>query len=167
MSNAIDLHSIRLCFQLKLIEGGSERVYYVVSDPIFDKRSYLPLKLIDRNPSTASVNGGERILLVCENVKRPDIDVVFFKVNGGQKEGFEIVNHQSSSSFSVDRSSISFWTPPYKDSHVTEPVKAFIQLVRRKNGERSNALEFRFMPNEHGEFAYDTVKLATWIAFIN
>lgn len=155
-SQLIDLHSIRLCFQLIWDQGESKRkkMGYVVSNPILDKKSYGPLKLVELSASTASVNGGERLILLCENVKQPDVDVVFFEEDKQQKRVWEgIVNYQNSPTFRVHHQhAISFLTPRYKDIDATEPIEAFIQLVRRKDGERSKTIEFRFIPNEHSEY---------------
>lgn len=147
-----DLHNVCLCFEVfKYYEPSpfSFPIGYVISKPITDKKSNAALKIIEISSTTASVLGGDKIILLCDKVKREDISVVFYE-NAKKQEIVwrEEVNYKNSASMKVHHQyAISFQTPKYREFDIIEPKKVFIELYRPSDNERSEPISFELLPN--------------------
>lgn len=68
--SSIDLNAVRLCFQVFL--KGPDRQHLpidpIVSDPIYDKKAMSDLVICKLSKPSASVAGGDEIILLCEKV---------------------------------------------------------------------------------------------------
>lgn len=154
----IDLQSVRLCFQVLMLSGENERIRtplgYAISNPIMDKRSNALPKITEVSSSMSSVMGDERIILLCDKVKREDISIVFYEESGGDIIWREEINYQNQSALRVHHQhAISFLTPKYREIDIRQPRKTFLQLYRPSDKKSSEPIEFEFVPNEQS--AYD------------
>lgn len=147
-----------LCFEVfKYNKDGLVPIGYVVTKPITDKKSNAALKIIEISATTASVIGGDKIILLCDKVKREDISVVFYEKAENQEIVWrEEVNYKNSTSMKVHHQyAISFQTPKYGELDIREPQKVFIQLYRPSDNERSEPIPFELLPNN----AHSTYRL--------
>lgn len=121
----------------------------MISKPITDKKSNAALKIIEISSTTASVLGGDKIILLCDKVKREDISVVFYEKAENQEIVWrQEVNYKNSASMKVHHQyAISFQTPKYREFDIREPQKVFIQLYRPSDNERSEPIPFELLPN--------------------
>lgn len=165
MQQFIDLHCVRLCFQVISEEVDTERNHQVcykqigcvVSNPIMDKKSHGSLRIVELSASKSSVMGGERLILLCDRVKREDIEIVFYEQDSEKNMIWrKVVNYQNSHTLRVHHQhAISFQAPQYKDIDILEPHQIFVQLYRPSDRESSESLPFEFIPNEHS--MHDTI----------
>lgn len=147
-TKTIDPNIIRLCFQ---VFGFNNNIVTLVgtalSDPIYNKKVGGALKIVEMTPISASVIGGEKIILLCDRVKRDDIAVRIYEENDRKQVTWAetlshnelLVHHQYS---------ILFGIPQYKDNSVTTPRQCFIQLYRPSDGETSAPVPFELTPLE-------------------
>nr|XP_042705689.1 transcription factor p65 isoform X3 [Chrysemys picta bellii] len=145
-----DLNAVRLCFQVWVQDpvgtGHLVQLPLVVSQPIYDNRApnTAELKICRVNRNSGSCLGGDEIFLLCDKVQKEDIEVRFFKDSWEAKGSF--------SQADVHRQvAIVFKTPPYQDQALREPVTVQMQLRRPSDKEVSEAMEFRYLPDE-GDF---------------
>ncbi|XP_006129749.1 transcription factor p65 isoform X2 [Pelodiscus sinensis] len=145
-----DLNAVRLCFQVWVQDpvgtGHLVPLPLVVSQPIYDNRApnTAELKICRVNRNSGSCLGGDEIFLLCDKVQKEDIEVRFFKDSWEAKGSF--------SQADVHRQvAIVFKTPPYQDQALREPVTVQMQLRRPSDKEVSEAMEFRYLPDE-GDF---------------
>ncbi|EMP39227.1 Transcription factor p65 [Chelonia mydas] len=145
-----DLNAVRLCFQVWVQDpvgtGHLVPLPLVVSQPIYDHRApnTAELKICRVNRNSGSCLGGDEIFLLCDKVQKEDIEVRFFKDSWEAKGSF--------SQADVHRQvAIVFKTPPYQDQALREPVTVQMQLRRPSDKEVSEAMEFRYLPDE-GDF---------------
>lgn len=145
----IDLHAVRLCF-LVVAKNDKSNHYVISSDPIYNKQK-ADLKIIDISAVTSSVTGGEKIILLSNKVKREEIDVKFFEMDGKNKKWEKDarilnVHHQYA---------ITFETPEHPDyANVMTPRKCFVKLYRRADKESSEAIPFEYKPCEQSTCAF-------------
>uniref|UniRef100_A0A6M2DYI8 Putative transforming protein n=1 Tax=Xenopsylla cheopis TaxID=163159 RepID=A0A6M2DYI8_XENCH len=142
----IDLNAVRLCFQVFLEDtpGKFTPLRVVVSNPIYDKKAMSDLVICTMSDCTASVAGGQRIILLCEKVAKEDIQVRLFEERDGQLiwEGFADFQHTD-----VHKQvAITFRTPKYRTLEVDRPVNAQIQLRRPSDSATSTPLKFQLLP---------------------
>lgn len=155
----IDLHCVRLCFQLFSeikCESTGKPIYtplgYVVSNPIMDKKSHGSLKMVELSASKSSAAGGDRIMIFTDRIKREDIDVVFYEEDNEKNVIWKkTVNYKNSSKLRIHHQyGISLVTPEYRDVDIQDPHKAFIQLYRPSDSETSEPFIFEFVPTNTG-----------------
>ncbi|KAJ8248032.1 hypothetical protein GJAV_G00237440 [Gymnothorax javanicus] len=141
-----NLNVVRLCFQVFLQdESGqySRALPPIVSNPIFDNRApnTAELRICRVNKNSGSVRGGDEIFLLCDKVQKDDIEVRFFTHNWEAKGSF--------SQADVHRQvAIVFKTPAYFDTSITGPITVRMQLRRPTDQEVSEAMEFRYLPDD-------------------
>ncbi|XP_074038060.1 dorsal-related immunity factor Dif isoform X2 [Leptinotarsa decemlineata] len=147
-SSAVDLVSVRLCFQA-FLEGDTPGRFDVplkpvISDPIYDKKRACDLKIVKLSDCVSSVAGGRKeIILLCEKVVKEDIQVWFHEKNSDWEAQADVQPSQVHKSFAI-----SFKTPKYRTVNITEPVKVLIQLRRPSDGSTSESLPFQFWPDQ-------------------
>lgn len=152
----IDLHSVRLCFQVLLdgekCDGNNKQVTplgYVVSNPIIDRKSNGLLKIIEMSSYSSSVMGGERIMMITEKVKREDIAIVFYEEDAQKKVIWKNeINYMNSTMKVHHQYTILFNAPAFKDFDITGPRKIFVQISRPSDQECSESVPFTYVPNE-------------------
>lgn len=116
--------------------------------PIFDAQCKKKLQIIDISPNTATVDGGEKIIILCERVARDDIKVKFYDTDPGT-HWEEWVHLQVSSVH--NQYAITLKTPRYDDQNISERKRVFIELVKPSDDSRSDPHEFFFVPLEGKE----------------
>lgn len=143
----IDLHTVRLAFQAVVnVEGNEKQVMLpsVATDPIIDKK--LELTICNVSDVVSPATGGKKILIFCGKVERNDIEIQFFEKD---RNGKLIWN----ATVPIDAKSvhhqfgIEFFTPPYRDARIDEPVKVYFQMAKRNaKALPSNSIEFEYHP---------------------
>lgn len=148
----IDLHSVRLCFQV-CMETPNEKykqLACVISNKILDKKSHGSLNIDETSLTKAKVSGGKRFFIFCSRVKRDDISILLYekdKRNTERRVWEKEINFRNSPTMRVHHQyAISFVMPPYKDTDISEPCKAYFQLYRPSDEEYSDPIQFEFMP---------------------
>ncbi|XP_068779748.1 transcription factor p65 [Struthio camelus] len=144
-----DLNAVRLCFQVWVRDGGSgglRPLPPVLSQPVYDNRApnTAELKICRVNRNSGSCRGGDEIFLLCDKVQKEDIEVRF------SAEGWEAKGCFAQAD--VHRQvAIVFRTPPFREPALRAPVTVRMQLQRPSDRERSEPLDFRYLPH-HGDF---------------
>merc|ERR1711884_99364 len=82
-TGTIDLNAVKLCFQAFLETPGQPGKYTTVLDPVcsvpvFDAKAKKELVIMDISETEAPVEGGKKIILLCEKVLREDVKVRFW-----------------------------------------------------------------------------------------
>ncbi|XP_017471402.1 PREDICTED: embryonic polarity protein dorsal isoform X2 [Rhagoletis zephyria] len=148
---SIDLNAVRLCFQV-FLKGDMGRFTVplppVVSEPIYDKKAMSDLVISRICSCSATVLGNTKIILLCEKVAKEDIAVRFFE----EKDGVTI--WQAFGEFEHNdvhkQTAITFRTPKFHRTNITEPVEVFVQLQRPSDGAVSDPVKFEYVPAESG-----------------
>lgn len=151
----IDMHSLRLCFQVYGEDVKTKRINigYAISNKIMDKNTHNSLNIVELSSTTSQAQGGDKIMIFCNRVKREEISIIFYEeeqtVNGIKRTWQRELNYKNCKSLMVHHQyGIRFHTPSYKDSNTMEVHQTFIQLYRETDQEYSNSLRFEFVPNE-------------------
>lgn len=153
------LHCVRLCFEVFTYDNTgklNKLIGHVLSTPIIDKKSNGSLKIVEISSPSASVLGGDKIIILCDKVKLQEISVLFYEEDDdGNIIWKEEINHKNSTSMKVHHQyAISFQSPKYWEIDITQPRAAFIQLVRSKDNEFSEPLPFEFVPNPQSMYLF-------------
>ncbi|XP_068583438.1 proto-oncogene c-Rel isoform X2 [Cebidichthys violaceus] len=152
-----DLNVVRLCIQVYLQdENGhyTRALSPIVTNPIYDNRApnTAELRICRVNRNSGSVKGGDEIFLLCDKVQKDDIEVRFFSDDGWEAKG-------SFSQADVHRQvAIVFKTPSYYNTSVTESVTVHMQLRRPSDQEVSEAMDFRYLPDDKDPYGYNEKK---------
>merc|ERR1712025_844244 len=156
-NSTLDLNAIRLCFQAFLENPASPGKYTVVLDPVvshpvFDAKAKKELQIMDMSDNSSSVEGGKKIILLCEKITREDIKVRFFDpINGWEGWG------QFSASNVHKQYGISLMTPAYTHPLTGAGVrKVRMELVKPSDGATSEHLDF-YYTNTSNIAGYDNV----------
>jgi len=144
-NSALDLNAIRLCFQAFLENPSSPGKYTVVLDPVvshpvFDAKAKKELQIMDMSDNSSSVEGGKKIILLCEKITREDIKVRFFDpINGWEGWG------QFSASNVHKQYGISLVTPAYTHPLTGAGVRRVrVELVKPSDGATSEHVDFYY-----------------------
>merc|ERR1719410_592521 len=144
-NSALDLNAIRLCFQAFLENPSSPGKYKVVLDPvvshpIFDAKAKKELQIMDMSDNSSSVEGGKKIILLCEKITREDIKVRFYDpINGWEGWG------QFSTSNVHKQYGISLMTPAYTHPLTGAGVRRVrVELVKPSDGATSEHVDFYY-----------------------
>lgn len=152
----IDLHTVRLCFQVigeRIVRGRPERTILgaTVTTPIVDKKSIGSLKVARVSHEMASVIGGQAVMLFCDKVRRDDIVVHITEETDGKCDAWKMecqvleVHHQFA---------IAFQIPAYSDVATLRSVYCNIQLCRPSDGAISELLPFTLVPCEQSKYYF-------------
>lgn len=146
---SIDLNAVRLCFQV-FLEGKTPGKYTeildpVVSQPVYDAKAKRELQIMDISDTTSPVQGGKKIIILCEKVSKEDIKVRFVDDEGWEAQG-DFTSNDVHKQYAI-----SFKTPPYKDLHITEERKVFVELYKPSNLEKGDVdrHEFSYLPADN------------------
>ncbi|XP_036341343.1 embryonic polarity protein dorsal-like [Rhagoletis pomonella] len=156
---SIDLNAVRLCFQV-FLKGDMGRFTVplppVVSEPIYDKKAMSDLVISRICSCSATVLGNTKIILLCEKVAKEDIAVRFFE----EKDGVTI--WQAFGEFEHNdvhkQTAITFRTPKFHRTNITEPVEVFVQLQRPSDGAVSDRVKFEYVPAESGRYSIENLR---------
>lgn len=142
----IDANNIRLCFQVIGL-GNTDRkcIGTAISTPISNKKLSSILKIIDVRPRSASILGGDKVILMCDRVSYQDIAVRIYEENAQKQviwaetlsEEDLMVHHQHNILFKI---------PRYHNISARRPRRCFIQLYRPSDGETSESILFELQP---------------------
>ena len=100
---------------------------------------------MDISDNTAPVDGGKKIIILCERVARDDIKVKFDD-SDPRSHWEEWGDFQASDVHK--QYAISIKTPRYDDQNISEKKRIFIELVKPSDDSRSDPHEFFFLPLE-------------------
>eukprot|EP00092_Neocalanus_flemingeri_P025850 GFUD01028017.1.p1 GENE.GFUD01028017.1~~GFUD01028017.1.p1 ORF type:complete len:699 (+),score=220.26 GFUD01028017.1:91-2187(+) len=147
-SGSIDLNAVKLCFQVFLENPTTPGKYTVIlppicSKPIFDAKAKKELQLMDISDNTAPVDGGKKIILLCERVARDDIKVKFYDPDSNWEEWGDFQASDVHKQYAI-----SLKTPRYNDQNISETKRIFLELVKPSDDSRSDPQEFFFLPME-------------------
>nr|XP_015835035.1 PREDICTED: embryonic polarity protein dorsal isoform X2 [Tribolium castaneum] len=146
--NCIDLNVVRLCFQVFLIdENGrfTSGLAPVVSEPIYNRKTFPDPDIFRLSHCNASVDGGKNdIILLCPKVDKDDIRIRIYETANGQTLWQYFINGDQTQIYSS--TAICFKPPPYKNLNIVEPVPVFIQLVRPSDEVVSKSVQFEYLP---------------------
>lgn len=118
----------------------------MLSGTITDSKSKVDLIICKISHLTSYPNGGKDVILLCEKVVKEDVTVRFFEEKDNEIiwEAFGIFEMKD-----VHRQfAISFKTPKYRLSTLSQPVKVFVQLQRPSDLDTSDPLEFEYIPGK-------------------
>ncbi|XP_033956064.2 proto-oncogene c-Rel [Pseudochaenichthys georgianus] len=152
-----DLNVVRLCIQVSLQDESGQytrQLSPIVTNPIYDNRApnTAELRICRVNRNSGSVKGGDEIFLLCDKVQKDDIEVRFFCSEGWEAKG-------SFSQADVHRQvAIVFKTPPYYNTSILESVTVQMQLRRPSDQEVSEAMDFRYLPDDKDPYGYNEKK---------
>ncbi|XP_067625364.1 embryonic polarity protein dorsal [Eurosta solidaginis] len=156
---SIDLNAVRLCFQV-FLKGDMGRFTVplppVVSEPIYDKKAMSDLVISRICSCSASVLGNTKIILLCEKVAKEDIAVRFFEEKDGATiwQAFGDFEHNDVHK----QTAITFRTPRYHKTTITEPVEVYVQLQRPSDGAVSDPVKFEYVPAESGRYSLENLR---------
>uniref|UniRef100_A0A673BV06 RHD domain-containing protein n=1 Tax=Sphaeramia orbicularis TaxID=375764 RepID=A0A673BV06_9TELE len=148
LGRVMDLNIVRLKFTAYLQDsnGGFTRALKpVVSNPIYDSKSpnASNLKITRMDKSCGSVLGGDEIFLLCDKVQKDDIEIRFYEEE--DEGGWEAFGDFSPTDVHKQYA-IVFKTPPYHCTEIERPVSVYLQLKRKKAGDRSDPKQFTYIP---------------------
>lgn len=153
----INLHCVRLCFQVIGKNNSSNDfntiIGHAVTHKILDKKSHGSLNIVELSSTMSQAQGGDKILMFCDRVKREDIAIIFYEekqtVDGPKRTWEYKLNEKNCKSMTIHHQyGIKFNTPSYKHPDITEARQAFIQLHRPSDNEYSKPIPFEFVPND-------------------
>lgn len=153
----IDLHRVRLCFQVlgKTTDSPTFNFFvgYAVSDEVLNKKTHNLLNIVELSSTMSQARGGDKILIFCNHIKRDDIAIIFYeeeKTMNGRKRVWECeLNYKNCNSMLIHHQyAIKFLTPCYKDPNIKKAQQTFIQLRRPSDNECSEPIQFEFVPND-------------------
>lgn len=146
----IDPNKVKLCFQA-FCRGPLGQVFHVCeeifSDTIQNMKSAETgeLKICRMDRVAGCCSGKDEIFILVEKVCKKNIQVRFFELDDQNREIWSDiglftehdVHHQYA---------IVFRTPPYKTTDIRESVVVKVELLRPKDGAKSEAISFTYKP---------------------
>ncbi|GIY01087.1 embryonic polarity protein dorsal [Caerostris darwini] len=145
--NKINLNALRLCFQVFLPDEQGKLCIPlppVISNPIFDNKTISDLTITKLSHYSAPVTGGQEVILLCDQVNKDDIQILFFEENDNKVVWCD---HGKFAPHHVHRkAAISFQTPAYKNINLQQSAECFVQLRRPSDGAVGKPRTFSFLP---------------------
>uniref|UniRef100_A0A8D8TB71 Embryonic polarity protein dorsal n=1 Tax=Cacopsylla melanoneura TaxID=428564 RepID=A0A8D8TB71_9HEMI len=143
----IDLYVVKLRIQVQLPYNARREAPILtdLSEPIFESKKYPDLKIEHLSHSSASVDGGLEMIILCDKIDAKDkVQVRFYEEKNGQFVWDVFVNIRTED---IHRQvAIKFKTPPYRDRHITVQVPVKVQLVNIR--ESSEPRSFLMIPRQ-------------------
>ncbi|XP_037048462.1 embryonic polarity protein dorsal-like [Bradysia coprophila] len=147
---SINLHQIRLCFEVFLVPDPTKNVIPlepVVSDIICDKhKTNVKLRIFEKSDNCSAACGDKKIFILCDKVDKRDIRVRFYETGTDNS-----VIWQDLAKFQPKdvhkQVAISFRTPKYRDQTITKPVNVFFRLETISDGTYSDPIPFQYVPD--------------------
>jgi len=147
---SIDLNAVKLCFQAFLENPSTPGKYTVILPPvvstnIFDAKAKKELQIMDISDISSPVDGGKKIIILCEKVTREDIKVRFYDPSSSWEAWGEFNASEVHKQYAI-----SLKTPKYGDGIIKEKRKVFVELVKPSDDSTSEPQEFFYFPSEAG-----------------
>ena len=117
----------------------------VVSDPIYDKKAMSDLNIVRLSHCSASILGGQEVILLCDRITKDDIQVKFFEEQNGQLVWEQNAEFQPNDVHK--QVAIVFRVPKYYQDFINQPLTVYIQLRRPSDGHLSDARPFQYTPS--------------------
>jgi len=159
---SIDLNAVRLCFQAFLESPSHPGKYNVVLPPVssntvYDAKAKKELQIMDISDISSPMEGGKKIIILCEKVTREDIKVRFYDQEAGW-EGWGVFGPND-----VHKQyAISLVTPAYTGPISALHRRVLVELVKPSDDSNSESIEFFYVNsnsmtglhmNQHNHFA--------------
>ncbi|KAI5744658.1 hypothetical protein M8J76_004180 [Diaphorina citri] len=127
----LDLNAVRLCFQAYLPKDKDNviKLEPVVSDIIYDAKTYSDLTIHTLSHVSAPVVGDMKMIILCDKVNKDDIEVRFYE----EQDGVVIWDERVKTLEVHKQYAIVLKTPAYKSFEINDPVHVKIQLVTKKD----------------------------------
>ena len=104
------------------------------------------LTILRLSHCSASIAGGQEIILLCDRITKDDIQVKFYEEQGGQVIWESLADFQPNDVHK--QVAIVFKVPKYYQEFINQPLTVFIQLRRPSDGHLSEARPFQFTPSQ-------------------
>jgi len=145
-TGTIDLNAVKLCFQAFLETPGQPGKYTTVLDPVcsvpvFDAKAKKELVIMDISETEAPVEGGKKIILLCEKVLREDVKVRFWDPLSGWEGWGQFSAQGVHKQFGISLVTPAF--PPDLAPGVTRH-RVRLELVRPSDEACSEPVDFYF-----------------------
>merc|ERR1712165_495925 len=147
---SIDLNAVRLCFQAFLESPTHPGKYNVVLPPvssntIYDAKAKKELQMMDISDVSSPLEGGKKIIILCEKVTREDIKVRFYDPEAGW-EGWGVFGPND-----VHKQyAISLITPAYTGPPPATSRRVLVELVKPSEETNSEPSQFWYLNNSSG-----------------
>eukprot|EP00096_Caligus_rogercresseyi_P014482 TRINITY_DN6999_c0_g1_i2.p1 TRINITY_DN6999_c0_g1~~TRINITY_DN6999_c0_g1_i2.p1 ORF type:complete len:382 (+),score=129.89 TRINITY_DN6999_c0_g1_i2:650-1795(+) len=151
-NSAVNLNAVRLCFQAFLkSEDTLTPLAPVVSNVVVDRKVHTDLHIYDQSDDWSSVDGGKKIIILCEKVCKDNIEVHFTQFS---EDGQVIWRSKAEFGPSAvhKQYAISFLTPPYFNKDIKSPVKVSMYLFKPCENVASEHVEFQYVPVDYYSF---------------
>lgn len=144
---------VRLCFQVVGMVNDKRKVLgAIVSNPIIDTKTNGSLKIVKISVASASMTGGQSVILLCDKVRREDIVVQIFEKDEHERTIWQKDINKDEKSFEVHHQyGIAFNMPAYRDPLAMTPRQCYIQLYRPSDGECSDSIPMELLPSEQSK----------------
>merc|ERR1712123_140050 len=147
---SIDLNAVKLCFQAFLENPSTPGKYTVILPPvvstnIFDAKAKKELQIMDISDISSPVDGGKKIIILCEKVTREDIKVRFYDPSSSWEAWGEFNASEVHKQYAI-----SLKTPKFGDGIIKEKRRVFVELVKPSDDSTSEPMEFFYFPSEAG-----------------
>jgi len=142
---SIDLNAVRLCFQAFLESPSHPGKYNVVLPPVssntvYDAKAKKELQIMDISDISSPMEGGKKIIILCEKVTREDIKVRFYDQEAGW-EGWGVFGPND-----VHKQyAISLVTPAYNGPNSALHRRVLVELVKPSDDTNSEPTEFFYV----------------------
>lgn len=141
------MSSVRLCFQVyvrTVPHGPRYALRPVVTHPVRDKRENLVIHKLSH--AAGSARGGQQIILLCERVKKEEIQVEFRQLEAGTGITIWSAFGRFEEADVHRQVAITFLTPAYRDPDTTESQVCYIRLVNRRTHDCSVDRRYEYHP---------------------
>jgi len=142
---SIDLNAVRLCFQAFLESPTHPGKYNVVLPPVasntvYDAKAKKELQIMDISDVSSPLEGGKKIIILCEKVTREDIKVRFYDQEAGW-EGWAVFGPND-----VHKQyAVSLATPAYTGPTPASHRRVLVELVKPSDDTNSEPIEFFYV----------------------
>ena len=118
----------------------------VVSTNIFDAKAKKELQIMDISDISSPVEGGKKLIILCEKVTREDIKVRFYDPASSWEAWGEFNASEVHKQYAI-----SLKTPQYGDGHIKEKIRVVVELVKPSDDSTSEPQEFFYVPSDAGK----------------
>ncbi|XP_043646204.1 embryonic polarity protein dorsal isoform X1 [Drosophila teissieri] len=141
----INRYELRLCFQAFItVDDKKVPLKPIVSSPIYGKN--LDMTITRLCSCSATVNGGDEIIMLCDNIIKDDVEVRFYETDEEGRETWS-ANAEFKPTDVFRQMAIAFKTPRYRNTEITKSVFVYLKLVKPSDGATSPPREFEYFPN--------------------
>lgn len=141
------MNTVRLCFQVyvrTVAHGPRYALRPVVSQPVRDKRDNLIIHKLSH--AAGSARGGQQIILLCERVKKEEIQVEFRQLDAATGLALWSDFGRFDETDVHRQVAITFVTPAFRDPDTTESQVCWIRLLNRRTRAFSEDRRYEYYP---------------------